>query len=591
MKFKLNPSLKTSANALLVTVIFMMVLALSVGGYMTYVMQQARLGARSQAWNTAMAVSEAGIEEGLEHLNSDTNNLANNGWTQYAPNLYTITRSLGGTFQASYTVKIDFSNPLNPTLTSTASVTPPAAAYNHTKSPFFYATATTTTTSIANVSRGVYVVAFKPTYFTAAMVAKGSIILNGNNVTVNSFNSADPSESTDGQYDPKKAGSDGTVASDGGISNSISSGNANIFGPVYTGAGEPLLIGPNGVVGTYAWYNAGNSGIEPGYSFDTANFTFPNTELPYSSGLTPLPGTVTMLTGTNINSTTNYNVPYLPGGLTNGETVGPITTNQTSVTVSTYPGAISGITSNFTWVTVSSYPGPEIGGVVTNTISYNKTTIPPTPGDYIGSVTTNNTGTKYTYTAITGYTYQSWLWTYPTNNYTYALYDSSVSYATNTYDDVLSSGSYYSAVGLGNTIVTGPVTLVLPNGYNIGNLTIAPGGSLTLFVGGNNWSISGNSVVNANGLAQNLIVYCAPSVTSFSLTGNGQFEGVIVAPYANVTLGGGGANTMDYMGAIMANSITLNGHINFHYDTELSKVPSWGRYLIQSWRELKLSQQ
>jgi hypothetical protein len=151
---------------------------------------------------------------------------------------------------------------------------------------------------------------------------------------------------------------------------------------------------------------------------------------------------------------------------------------------------------------------------------------------------------------------------------------------------VLSGGNYYSTSGLGNTIVTGNSTLVLPNGYNIGTLTIAPGGSLTLYVGGTSMTLDGNQVINQQGLAQDLIIYAANSVTNISFSGNAAFTGVVVAPNATANLNGGGKDGVDYSGALMVNSVTMNGHWNFHYDVALSRVPSPGRYVANSWQEV-----
>lgn len=391
----------------------------------------------------------------------------------------------------------------------------------------------------------------------------------------------------------------------------------------------------------------------PGHEFNDANFTFPDTSFPYdaSGGLTPTSNTVLVATGTNATAFTNFNSTSLPGGLTNGQTVGPITTNVTDVTVSTYPGPMGGLTTNFASTTVQNYPGAEPGlstncvgfvttttapgpepcistntvitnvpvasdipspppdGTATNTTADNNSPTPPTPGDYIGTVTTNYNGggkkiTGYNYTAITGYsypityytyadqlsyTYQTITYTYAADTYTYTVFSQTPTYSTNEYDDVLSGGNYYSAAGLGNTIVTGNSTLVLPNGYSIGNLTIAPGGSLTVYVGGTSMTLSGNSVINQDGLAQNLIIYCAPTVTTVSYSGTTSFEGVIVAPEATVTMNGGG-NNVGFSGAIMANNVIMNGHYDFHYDVALSRVPSPGRYIANSWQEIAVPQ-
>jgi hypothetical protein len=217
----------------------------------------------------------------------------------------------------------------------------------------------------------------------------------------------------------------------------------------------------------------------------------------------------------------------------------------------------------------------------------------------VGTITTNTSGnsgniksyvTNYTYATSASYTYTITDYTYSTNVYTYTIFSATPNFSTNSYDDVLSGGNYYSTTALGNTIVTGNATLVLPNGYNIGNLTIAPGGSLTLYVGGTTLALNGNQVINEQGLSQDLIIYAAPTVTTVSFTGNAAFTGVIVAPNATATMDGGGNNQVDYSGALMVNSVTMNGKFNFHYDVALSRVPSPGRFVAKTWQEIPVPQ-
>lgn len=566
MKLKLVRPSSVAGNALLVTCIFIIVLTLSIGGYMTYVMQQARLGSRSQSWNMALAVSEAGIEEGLQHLNADavadSNNLSADSWNSLGNTEYSVTRALNnGSFPASYTVTINFQNSQQPIITAIAYVTNFAVARK--SSPFFYATATANNSGVSSgVGRGVQVTAFKPPFFNAAMVAKGSIDMNGNNVTVDSFDSGIAGKNVNGQWASSVSGDEGIVASLGGITNSsVSIGNANIYGDLYSGVNEQTNIGNNGFVGTHQFAATNGSGFEPGHAFNDANFTFPDTSFPYGAGggLAPTSNTVSVITGTNFTAFTNANTTSLPSGLTNGQYVGPIVTNASDIITPTYPGPMPGLFTNTTVVTTSSYPGPE-PGLGTNYSKNGKT--------------------------ITGYYYNSLQYNYTNTTYSYTVFSTTPAYTNITYADVLSGGNYYSANGLGNTIVTGPSTLVLPNGYSISTLTIAPGGSLTLYVGGTTLSLAGNQVINQEGLAQDLIIYAATTVTSVSFSGNAAFTGVIVAPNATATMNGGGNNEVDYSGALMVNSVTMNGHFNFHYDVALSRVPSPGRYVAHSWTEL-----
>ena len=148
----------------------------------------------------------------------------------------------------------------------------------------------------------------------------------------------------------------------------------------------------------------------------------------------------------------------------------------------------------------------------------------------------------------------------------------------------------------GNTLVVGNnVRLVLPKGltgaenlffdYTTADTTI-PG--LTIYAGGTSAAISGNQYINPSGFAGSLLIYCAPTVTSFTLNGNGQFTGVLVAPNANLAMNGGGSSDEDFSGSLMVNNVSLNGHFNFHWDEALAKLnaPIDARYLVKSWNEI-----
>jgi hypothetical protein len=105
-------------------------------------------------------------------------------------------------------------------------------------------------------------------------------------------------------------------------------------------------------------------------------------------------------------------------------------------------------------------------------------------------------------------------------------------------------------------------------------VTITNSGLLVLFVGqtggsGDSLSLSGNGTMNYPGLASNLRIYGLPSLTIIDFHGNAGWCGTIYAPTANFFGGGGGSNTQDSIGAVVAKSITLNGNWNFHYDESL----------------------
>ena len=69
------------------------------------------------------------------------------------------------------------------------------------------------------------------------------------------------------------------------------------------------------------------------------------------------------------------------------------------------------------------------------------------------------------------------------------------------------------------------------------------------------------------------------------MRGNGNFVGAIYAPSADFSLGGGGNNTYDFIGASVSKTIKMNGHFNFHYDEALRKNGMGQRYIPNNWKE------
>jgi len=586
MKIKLLPKIKQMASTLLTTLFICSLLGLSTMGYLSLVEYQNRLSYRSQSWNLTISLVEAGIEEGLAHLNLNYDNLNVDGWVYQGNDTYLRTRTMP---TGTYEVQIVATDIQYPTVAARATMN--LAALAQSRRSWFLATVGVDAQNGDNttVSRAVMVHTYRGKLFTKALVAKNTIDMNGNNVRTDSFDSTDPLYSTNGRYDADKIKDKGDVASNTNIVNAVDVGNANVYGHVATGPGGTIGIGANGAVGSVSWHEAGTGGIEPGWSSDNSNFTFPDTQLPYSSGFAPESGyVVTAVVNTNAVTTNTTYYPDPP----------PLTgviTNVSYATNSTMPSPIpDGLQTNVATVTASSLPNPTPSGTITTNTASATTAAYPSPGTYIGSVTTNwhASGKRinsYTYTKINSYSYTVTSYIYPSSySYTYLLVSMDTLYTTNYYNNVLYSGDYYASSLSGSTIVLGNARLVLPNGLSMSGsdqFTVASGASIEIYSGGS-VDLGGNGVINQDGLAQSFILYCAPSVTSVSIGGNGEFVGVIVAPSAHLHLHGGGNDTRDFIGSALVNSATLSGHFNFHYDEALGKLPPNGRYLITRWDEI-----
>src|SRR6266542_2943829 len=134
--------------------------------------------------------------------------------------------------------------------------------------------------TVVSAKRKVRVMAQRQSPLNYAMLAKGMIDLNGNNIATDSFDSTDPKKSgTGGKYDASKSADKGDVATNLGIVDSINVGNADIRGHVSTGPGGSVAVGSNGAIGDKDWVTY-NNGIEPGWVSDDANVDIPDAKIP-----------------------------------------------------------------------------------------------------------------------------------------------------------------------------------------------------------------------------------------------------------------------------------------------------------------------
>jgi hypothetical protein len=212
-------------NALLIALILSALLGVTLASCLLLVSGQNASVVRSQSWNGSLALAEAGVEEALAEMNTP-------GWAlgEYAP----VTRTLS---QGSYTFSIT-TNPA-PTIYSTGSVTV-ASMFAAVNVP----------NPSTTVSRAVQVGVKQLPLINAAFAARYSIQMNGSdpgtNVTSDSFNSHDPSLSTNGQYDQHKARNHGDVAS---VYGPVNFGGHRIAGNLFLGSGAAYNSGTGQVLG------------------------------------------------------------------------------------------------------------------------------------------------------------------------------------------------------------------------------------------------------------------------------------------------------------------------------------------------------
>ena len=253
----------SEGSASTIVLVVMLLIGMTLASYLNLVSNQSISVQRSQAWNSVIPVAEAGIEEALAHLNRNGTNRVADGWVLDGTltNVYKE-RTIG---DAKYQVYIN------------ALVDPPAVlAQGFVKNP--------QDGQYLKITRSILVNTVNDALFAKGIVAKGQIDLAGNNILSDSYDSNDPDHNTGGRYDAAKRKSNGDVATNSALIDSLNVWNAQIYGKASTGPGGTVKIGKNGSVGSKAWVDAGNEGIEPGWSTDDMNVEFPEVEVPFSSG-------------------------------------------------------------------------------------------------------------------------------------------------------------------------------------------------------------------------------------------------------------------------------------------------------------------
>src|SRR5438045_8965904 len=89
---RFTPFRRNRGSVMLVTLSFLAIVAIAIAGYLQLVRSQSAFVSRSQSWNAALALSEAGAEDGFALLNKNqmsfftpayawTNNLTSDGWS------------------------------------------------------------------------------------------------------------------------------------------------------------------------------------------------------------------------------------------------------------------------------------------------------------------------------------------------------------------------------------------------------------------------------------------------------------------------------------------------------------------------------
>ena len=239
-------------HVIIVTLVVCLLLGLVLLGVISLSTNEGQMTGRSQSWNGAIPVAEAGIEEAFTHLKYCPTNRASNGWGLVGDQ-YTKTRTIGSACN-----EVTISTNYDPIIIARGGVRAPSQT-NY-------------------IVRTVRVTATNEPMFSAAIEATDGIFFKGSGVTINSYDSRDPNYSgPDGRYDPLKFKDQGRVVCHYGP---FDMGNAKIYGRVETGEESALTRGPGGVVGSIRHHLNVGRGIEDGWHTSTTSSEFSPVEAP-----------------------------------------------------------------------------------------------------------------------------------------------------------------------------------------------------------------------------------------------------------------------------------------------------------------------
>ena len=324
-----------SAGVLLPTLLIATVLGVALTGYLSLTGSETKMIMRSQAWNMAIAVAESGVEEAMTQLNyQEGSNLTANGWT-LVNGEFSKTRSLNS--DSYYTVSIDAKDY---GITSRGFVREPVGTN-------FIARTIYAEFDTAN------------TIFIAALIGKKHVkAKSGAGGTIDSYDSGprgfgkgksiNPNASTNVTFktnysnggksstSKQKGGANNTVitvvpidhgyalsgkkdnadvASTSRKSGAIKVTNTKIYGSAAVAPGgkvpldKKITVDKNSGIGTLAWLDAGNKGVQPGRADDNFVYTFPSVKVPFTSGgMAPSGGKLDGTTYQYILGTGNYEI-------------------------------------------------------------------------------------------------------------------------------------------------------------------------------------------------------------------------------------------------------------------------------------------
>ncbi len=300
MKIRINR--KLAGNIMIGVLIVTAAVGVVMVAYLQLGQSSQKLTDRSQTWNLALPVAEAGLEEALTHLNSSKDgNLACNGWTGngttttlpgnkgkgkgsgkatvvvVSSTVYERSRTLST--NAYYEVGIYFKG----TKHRTNVVTIDSTGYVRDALTGNYISRTIT----GNVGMTNYI-------FSKAIIAKNHIRL-GKGPLVDSFDSLNATYSTSGDYDAKKRKNNAGIATVNDKKNAIKIEDTKVYGDASTsndgkGNNGDVEFKGKGTLGDITWVDGGKTGAQAGKITHNYQYDFIPVSPPWTGGGVPPTG-------------------------------------------------------------------------------------------------------------------------------------------------------------------------------------------------------------------------------------------------------------------------------------------------------------
>jgi hypothetical protein len=228
-----SPSRLRRGSVLIIAMLVAALIALVLGSYLSLGLSTARFASRTFYSNASFNLAEAGAEEAVWSFNRLTNG-ASDGWTAWSNDGTNAWQKFDGfTFGASATgsVKVYVENYL-----------PPAGSVIL---PKVIALASVNPGADAPVTKMLELTLSRRSHFASGLVAQDSITFNGNNASVDSWNSG--SATSPVAYSATARNDHGSVASMSVQTTAMLVNQADIWGYVATGGSAPQ-VGVNGSI-------------------------------------------------------------------------------------------------------------------------------------------------------------------------------------------------------------------------------------------------------------------------------------------------------------------------------------------------------